>query len=107
MDEYLKKLIEENLELTKEIHKMTKKINNYMLWSQIFGFLKVLIIVVPTVLAIIYLPPLLKDVFSQYQSLLGGGSSGSLIQSFLGGGAVDSGNIDPNKLPPELQKYLK
>lgn len=104
MDEYLKKLIEENLELTKEIHKMTKKVNRYMLWAQIFGFLKLLIIVIPIILAIMYLPPLLQGIFEQYKSILGISNGGDLIQGLLQTGATpDLKNIDPS----EIQKYLK
>jgi hypothetical protein len=104
MDEELKKLLEENLKLTQEIHTMTKKINKFVIWSRIFGFLKILIIVVPIILGIIYLPPLLKDVFGQYKDLLGigGGSKGLLGDSEN----LNLENIDVNQLPPELQKLL-
>lgn len=95
MDEYIKKLIEENLVLTKEIKEMTKKMSRYMLWAQIFGFLKLLIILVPIVLAIFYLPPLLKDIFAQYQGLLGF-DGGNLIGNLLGGSmdGLDLNNIN-------------
>jgi hypothetical protein len=104
MDEEIKKLLEKNLELTEEIHKIVKSVKKYMLWQNIFSFLKILIIVVPIVIGIIYLPPLLKDVFQQYQSLLSGegglnlGSGGNLLESLLKG----SGGT----VPAELQKYL-
>ena len=107
----VKKLLEKNLKLTEEIYKMSKSIKSFMMWQKIFGFLKILIIVVPIVLGIIYLPPLLKNVLGQYQDLLGigGGGSGNIIENLLKGGAggLDLNNIDADKLPAEAQKYLK
>ncbi|MEA3398563.1 MAG: hypothetical protein U9R06_02335 [Patescibacteria group bacterium] len=70
MDEDIKKIIEENLKLTKEIHEMTKKIKSFVLWQQIFNVIKILIIIIPIVLGIIYLPPLLKEIVGNYQELL-------------------------------------
>jgi len=103
MEDEIKKLLEKNLELTEEVHKMVKSVKSYMLWQNIFSFLKILIIVVPIVIGIIYLPPLLKGVFQQYQSLLGGEGaglegSGNPLESLLKG----SGGT----VPVELQKYL-
>ena len=77
-----------------------------MFWQNVWSFLKILIIVVPIVIGIIYLPPLLKGVFQQYQSLLGGGDgldsgsgNGNLLDNLLKG----SGGT---KIPSELEKYL-
>ncbi|MFA4941715.1 MAG: hypothetical protein WC582_03965 [Patescibacteria group bacterium] len=104
MDEEIKKLLEKNLELTEDVHKMVKSIKSYMFWQNVFSFLKILIIVVPIVIGIIYLPPLLKDIFQQYQSLLGGGEglnlgTGNPLENLLKG----SGGT----VPVELQKYLR
>ncbi|MEA3464067.1 MAG: hypothetical protein U9R14_03270 [Patescibacteria group bacterium] len=106
----VKKLIEENLKLTGEIYKMTKSIKSFILWQRIFGALKILIIVVPIVIGIIYLPPLIKDLINQYQSILGlgGGEAGSMLDLLKGeAGGSDLDNIDVNKLPFEIQKLLK
>ena len=105
MDEEVKKLLEKNLKLTEEIHRMAKSIKSFMMWQKIFGFLKILIIVVPIVIGIIYLPPLLKNIFEQYQGLfgIGGDASGNIIENLLKGGTggLDLNSIDTNKLPPE------
>ena len=112
MDEEIKKLLEKNLKLTEEIHKMTKGIKSFVLWQRIFGVLKILIIVVPIVLGIIYLPPLIQSLTEQYQEILniGGGEAGSLLDLLKGGlkesDLTDKG-VDINKLPPEALKYLK
>lgn len=62
----LRKLLEKNLEISEDMHKMIKKIGKYIFWQQVFNILKLLIIVVPIILGIIYLPPLLGDLISQY-----------------------------------------
>ncbi len=72
----IEELLEENLELTEEIHKMTKKIDRFVFWQKIFGTLQILIIVVPIVLGIIYLPPLLGNILNQYRELLEVGGNG-------------------------------
>lgn len=70
MDQELKKLLKKNLELTREMHGMIKYIKKYILFQQVLAVLKVVLIVIPLVLGIIYLPPLLSDVFDQYRGLL-------------------------------------
>ena len=82
---------------------MTKKINHFVLWSRIFGILKLFIIIIPIIIGIIYLPPLLKEVFAPYQDLLGGNPLGALFQ---GNEGVNVENIDINQVPPELRKLL-
>jgi hypothetical protein len=91
--EEIKKILEKNLQLTEEIYKKTKYIKRYVIISQIMGFIKILLILIPIVLGIIYLPPLLKDVYSQYKNLLDIGEKADTI------------NI--NNLPSEVQKFLK
>lgn len=65
-------LLKTNLEMTKEIQVNVRHINEYVAWQRIFSWLKILFIVVPIVLGVIYLPPLLKDAFNQYGSLISG-----------------------------------
>ena len=91
--EQVKKLLEKNLELSEKIYKNSKYIKRFVITSQILGFLKLLLIVVPIVLGIIYLPPLLKNIYSQYQELLGISQKADML--------------DINKLPPEAQRFLK
>ena len=66
-------LLKENLEMSKEIRAMVRHINNYVAWQRIFGWIKVLLIVIPLIIGILYLPPFLKGLLSQYESLIGGG----------------------------------
>ena len=92
MEEELKKILEENLALTKEIHVMTKKIRKHIIWQQVIGIIKLVIILVPIIIGIIYLPPLLKEVFASYQELLD----------------VKAGvDLDINQLPLDIRKFLQ
>ena len=71
------KLLEENLKYNKEIYEICKKTNRYIFWIRIWSIVRILLIVVPVILAIIYLPPLIKSYIAPYQELLKstGGSS--------------------------------
>ncbi|MEK7097501.1 MAG: hypothetical protein AAB906_01495 [Patescibacteria group bacterium] len=113
----VKNLLEKNLELTQEIHGMMKSVKRYMLWQRIMGIIYFLLIVVPIVLSILYLPPLMKNLFGQYQQILNG-ESGTILEGFLNGsqGSFDfksllnsngAQKVDVNNLPPEIQKLIK
>ena len=109
MDEEIKKLLEQNLEMTKEIYAMTRKIKGYITFQKFISVIYLLLIVVPIVLSIIYLPPLLKGVFDQYKDVLGiqSGSNNS-ISSLLNGSAgnLNLDNVDINKLPAQVKGLL-
>lgn len=110
MDEEIKKLLEQNLALNREIYRHTKYIRTYVFWAQVAGVIKILLIVVPVVLGIIYLPPLLKNLFEQYKNLIGiqAGVSNP-IESLLNGGVggLDLNAIDINKLPANIRELIK
>jgi hypothetical protein len=109
MDEEIKKLLEQNLELTKEIYSMTRKIKGYITFQKFMSLVYILLIVVPIVLSIIYLPPLLKGVFDQYKDVLGLPSgSNSSIQGLLNGASsnLNLNNVDINNLPPQVKALL-
>ena len=101
MDEDIKKILEENLKLSKETHEMVKKIRSFVVWQQVFGVIKILLIVVPIILGLIYLPALLQNAFAPYKELLGTGQDAkdSIIKGL---------GIDEKKIPNEIiDKYLK
>ncbi len=64
-------LLRANLEQSKEILKISQEIKSYIKWQNIWSILRFVIIVVPIILGFIYLPPLIKEVFQSYRSLLG------------------------------------
>ena len=110
MDEETKKLLEQNLAYSREIYKSTKYIKNYVFWAQIAGVLKILIIVVPIILGIIYLPPLLRGVFDQYKDLLGvQAGTANPTEGLLKGatGNLDLNSIDIDKLPANIREMIK
>ena len=87
-------MLQKNLELTQEIFEMTKKIKRHITFQKIFSLIYFLIIIVPIILSIIYLPPLLKNAFGPYMELL---------DTDKGDVKLDIGNVNMD----ELQKLLK
>lgn len=84
----IKRLVEENLKLTEEVYKMSKYIKRFVVFSQIASVLKILLFAIPIILGILYLPPLLEQVFSQYQELLGIPGKVNNLQSAPGAGDI-------------------
>jgi len=94
----IKKLLEQNIKLTEKVLKLSKKNHGILKWQYFFGFLKLVLIVVPLVLGIIYLPPFLDKIINSYQDFLG---LNEKIES------INPANIDLNKITPEFLKNLK
>ncbi len=69
-NEEIKKLLEENMRLTQEVHDMTHKIKSYITFQKIMSFVYLVLIVGPIIFSIFYLPPIMKQVFGQYTELL-------------------------------------
>ncbi|MBU4360600.1 hypothetical protein KKA66_01990 [Patescibacteria group bacterium] len=57
-------------ELLRKIYENTEKTRKYLMWNRIFSIIKIAVIVIPLILAIMYLPPLLENVFAPYKELL-------------------------------------
>ncbi|OGF41604.1 hypothetical protein A2477_01450 [Candidatus Falkowbacteria bacterium RIFOXYC2_FULL_47_12] len=91
----LQTLLEQNLERTAALEKQTGKIYSYIKWQSFFFVLKVIIIVVPVVLGIIYLPPLLQQIFAPYEALLGNVQQ---LNSTAGSLNSASGTLDINAI---------
>jgi hypothetical protein len=68
--EEIAKLLQANLERSEEILKISQEIKKYIRWQNIWGILRLFLIVIPLIIGFIYLPPLIKDVFQSYKSLL-------------------------------------
>lgn len=73
----LKALLLENQRLLKDIHAATQKTRRYILWSQIGGFLKLVLVLVPLVLGYLYIQPYLSQALSSMQDVYGLGSTNS------------------------------
>lgn len=71
-DQDLQKILAENNQVLQENNQLLRRIRRQMLTTQILGWLKILIIVVPLILAYVYLKPYYKDTIKLYSELLGG-----------------------------------
>jgi len=92
----VREMVQKNLQLSEEMHVMMKKMNSFIFWSRVGGFLKLLIIFLPLVLGYIYLTPLLKNALGQYQQILN-------MNEAVGGATK---GVDIKSLPPEIQKLI-
>ena len=99
----LKELMEKNLKWSQIIYEQNRKINNKLLWAAIFSWLKIIIIVGSIVWVIIYLQPMFKNVWAQYNELMGGAAAAE--------GASQPGSLESLfkffNLDPAKQEQLK
>ncbi|HKK53993.1 MAG TPA: hypothetical protein VJ926_00515 [Patescibacteria group bacterium] len=56
----LEKLLKQNLAVSQEILNISRYIKKYIFWSRIISVVKILIILVPIILGIMYLPPIIE-----------------------------------------------
>ena len=97
----LKDLVEKNIKWSQVIYEQNRGIKRRLTWMVIGSYLRLLMIVVPLILAFIYLPPLLKDLFAQYSGLLGG------LQGASKGGQLDVGSLLNQVSPDQIQQIMK
>ena len=67
----VKDLLEKNLKWSQIIYEQNRKINNKLLWSAIASWLRLFLILAPLVLAILFLPPILKEVWTRFDDISG------------------------------------
>ena len=105
----LQELVEKNIKWSQVIYEQTKKTNHRLTIMAIGRYLRLLLILVPLIFALIYLPPYVKGLLNAYGSLLGGdGANGSLMDS-LGTILKDyqSNNVSPDQIKTLLKDYQK
>lgn len=96
----LQDLLLKNIKLSEMIFEQNKKIKRRLTLMVVGNYFKLLLIVVPLIIAFIYLPPLINQLLLQYNSILGGAGGGQLnLNSILG-------NISPQDTV-KLQEMLK
>lgn len=88
----IKNLLLENIEYSKRNAAKIEKIEKHILISKIVNIIKLTIILIPIVLAIIYLPPLISRLISNYQDI------------FSQIGQLKSGEIE--QLSPDILKNI-
>jgi len=69
-------LLKKNIAWSEAIYKQNVSIQKHLRWMTAMGYVRVLILLVPLVLGIIYLPPLLSAAWDQYQAVIGLGNGG-------------------------------
>ena len=72
----LRELLEKNLKWSQIIYEQNRKLNNKLLWMAVSSWLRMLLIVVPLILGILYLPSLFQKLQGQYGSLLNSAATG-------------------------------
>jgi len=80
----IEKLLEENLELNKKILESADVTRRYIKFIRIFNVFKILLIIIPLVLALIYVPPFFQRVLNVYDEILGV-SPFEVLQDFKNG----------------------
>jgi len=61
----IKQLLQDNLAQTKEVKQLAEQIKKYMFWSRVMRVIYLLLIIVPIILGILYLPPFIEDILGQ------------------------------------------
>jgi len=62
--------IDRQTELLEKIVEQTKKTEKYILIGRILTIIKIILIISPIILGIIYLPPFIRDLVEKYQNAL-------------------------------------
>lgn len=102
----LKELIEKNLKWSQIIYEQNRKINNKLLWAAISSWIRTALILIPIILGILFLPPLFKDVWSQYGALWGGSGQTTTSSPQSLDSLFKLFNIDPAK-QEQIKALLK
>ncbi|RMD58921.1 hypothetical protein D6821_02345, partial [Candidatus Parcubacteria bacterium] len=77
-----------------------------IIWTQIFGVIKLILIVVPLVLGFIYLPPLFKQLTPLYQQAMEQVSNLGKITEQIGALPSDNLKAEQINLSPQQLKAL-
>lgn len=68
-DSNVEELLKENIKLSKEIHEKVSKMHKYIMYLKIVNIIKLCVLIIPIVLALIFVPPFLEKVFELYGEL--------------------------------------
>ncbi len=105
----LKKLIEDNIKWSQVIYTQNKKIKRRLGMMVFAGYLRLFIILAPIILAVIFLPPLIRDLTQEYGSFFNDLTGnqipfeqiGNILEQFGSGSDVSK------YLTPEQMKELE
>jgi len=85
----LRELLEKNLKWSQIIYEQNRKINRKLFWYDLSGWLRLIIILVPLALAVIFLPPILQNFWQKYGSVFQNPSNISNSAGVSGQSAID------------------
>lgn len=88
MDEDLKKILEQNLEINQKVLETVSYIKRYIIFQKIWGVIKIFIVIIPIIIGIIYLPPLLKGLFEPFRNVFGVMDSVSGVENIIKNGRL-------------------
>lgn len=71
-EENIYQKIDQQTELLETIVEQTKKTQKYIFWGRILSTIQLIIIVVPIIVAIIYLPPYIKIMMDKAREIIPG-----------------------------------
>lgn len=66
----IKELLQRNIALSEKVAEDLVHVRKYIKWQNIWGTVRLLIVVIPIVIGFIYLPPLIKEYLNSYIQLL-------------------------------------
>ena len=91
----LKELVEKNIKWSQVIYNQNKKIKHRLTMMVIGNYVRLLLILAPIILGIIFLPALFDQYMSYFSTLLGGESGMTLydLGSLLKGSNLDNGQV--------------
>jgi len=72
MSEDINKKIEEQNKILQELIKQNKKTQRTLNWLRVIGVIKVVVILAPIILALIYLPPFVRRAIEKYENVIPG-----------------------------------
>jgi len=72
MSEDINKKIEEQNKILQELIKQNKKTQRTLNWLRVIGVIKVVVIIAPIILALIYLPPFVRRAIEKYEDVIPG-----------------------------------
>lgn len=106
----IKELLKENNKLAKEALEIAKKTRRSVRLIHWAGMLKFLIVLIPLVGALIFLPPFISSFSKQFESMTGGAGIFDVLKSLpslVGSGVTTTAlpkNIDPKLIEDFLRK---
>lgn len=77
--ESLAVLMEKNLKWSQIIYEQNRSIKRRLSWMVAGDYIRLLLIVAPIVLAIIYLPPFIRGITEKYRAIFSGSVGGGII----------------------------